>query len=142
MKDKNNNSGMTYYSKIYDLAFYALSSAEIINESYVSIKNKEIIRADVPVANGLYDPHMGTTEFSWNCHTCGNKKLVCSGHLGSIDLKYPVKSPMFRDEMLKWLKVTCYHCGEPIVELKKTYAPNKRLGELSKLAKVVKECPY
>ena len=78
MKDKNIPAGPVYYSKIYDLAFYVLNTKEIITESYVSVKNKEIMRADVPVTNGLYDPRMGTTEFMWNCHTCGNKKLISS----------------------------------------------------------------
>jgi DNA-directed RNA polymerase beta' subunit len=142
MKDKNIPAGPVYYSKIYDLAFYVLNSKEIVTESYVAVKNKEIMRADVPVTNGLYDPRMGTTEFMWNCHTCGNKKLICSGHIGSIDLKYPVKSPMFRDEILKWLKITCYYCGEPVVELKKSHAPNKRLAKMCSVAKLVKECPY
>jgi len=142
MNDKNAPQGATYYSKIYDLAFYVRSSEEILRESAVNVTNAEIMKSDVPAADGLYDPRMGTTDFAINCHTCGNRKGVCPGHFGSFDLKAPVKSPMMREEALKWAKITCYHCGEPVVELKKNVAPSKRLGELVKNVKGVKECPY
>ena len=142
MSDKNSISNLVYYSKVYDLAFYVLSHEEILIDSNVNIINKEIMKADMPASEGLYDPRMGTTDFAWPCHTCGNRKSVCPGHFGSIDLKYPVKSPMFRDELLKWLKITCYNCGEPVVDLKMNVAPNKRLGELSKSVKSVTKCPY
>jgi DNA-directed RNA polymerase subunit A' len=141
MNDKNAPDGPTYYSKIFDLAFYVQSSDEVLTESNIHITNKEIMKSDVPAPEGLYDPHMGTTDVSWTCHTCGNRKSICPGHFGSIDLKYPVKSPMVRDELLKWLKITCYHCGEQVVELKNKVAPAKRLSELVKNVKNVKECP-
>jgi DNA-directed RNA polymerase beta' subunit len=142
MIDKNAPSGITYYSKIADLAFYVLSGDEILQESHVNITNKEIMKGDRPAVEGLYDAHMGTTDFGWNCHTCGNRKTICPGHFGSIDLRYPVKSPMFRDELLKWLKVICYNCGELIVEKKTKVPPNKRLSELVKNVKGVKKCPH
>jgi DNA-directed RNA polymerase beta' subunit len=142
MNDRNAPQNVTYYSKIIDLAFYVLSSEETLIESNVNITNKEIMKGDRPAPEGLNDAHMGTTDFSYNCHTCGNRKTICPGHFGSIDLKYPVKSPMFRDELLKWLKVICYHCGELVVEPKNKMAPNKRLSELVKNVKGVKECPW
>lgn len=142
MNDRNAPQGVTYYSKIQDLAFYVKSSEEVLIESNVNITNKEIMKSDLPAQDGLYDARMGTTDFTWHCHTCGNRKTVCPGHFGSINLKYPVKSPMFRDELLKWLKIICFNCGEPVVGLKKAVPPSKRLSELSKLAKSAKECPY
>jgi len=142
MNDKNAPKGVTYYSKVYDLAFYVKSSDEILHESNVNITNKEIMKSDIPAQDGLYDPRMGTTDFSWECHTCLNRKTICPGHFGSVDLKYPVKSPMFRDELLKWLKIVCHECGEPVVELKKNFPPGKRLSELSKLSKLVSACPF
>jgi DNA-directed RNA polymerase beta' subunit len=141
MNDKNAPAGPTYYSKVSDLAFYVLSQEEIIKDSNVNITNKEIMKGDIPASEGIYDPRMGTTDFSWQCHTCGNRKSICPGHFGSIDLRYPVKSPMFRDELLKWLKVTCFHCSEPVLEIKNGVA-NKRLSELIKSVKSVTKCPY
>ncbi len=142
MNDKNAPRGPTYYSKVCDLAFYVRSSDEILIDSNVNITNKEIMKSDMPAQDGLYDPRMGTTDFSWECHTCSNRKTICPGHFGSVDLRYPVKSPMFRDELLKWLKVICHSCGEPVVELKKNFPPGKRLGELSKMSKAATKCPY
>lgn len=140
--DKNGPRNQTYYSKVVDLCFYVLSSEEVLTDSNVYITNKEIMKNDKPAPEGLYDARMGSTDFAWNCHTCGNNKTYCPGHFGSIDLKYPVKSPMFRDELLKWLKVICYHCGELVVSSKALVPPVKRLSELVKNVKNVKECPY
>ena len=38
----NNDDNITYYSKIFDLAFYVLSTEEIVKDSNVDITNKEI----------------------------------------------------------------------------------------------------
>lgn len=141
MNDKNPPEGLAYYSKVADLAFYIMSSDEILLDSNVHVSNKEIMKADKPAPEGLYDPHMGTTEFSWNCHTCGNNKTNCPGHFGSLDLKYPVKSPMFREELLKWLKVICYHCSELVTFNKSNLPATKKLSELVKNVKGVDKCP-
>lgn len=140
--DRNPPQNITYYSKIHDVAFYVLGNEENLIESNVNITNKEVMKNDKPMPEGIYDPHMGTTDHTWNCQTCGNRKTVCPGHFGSIDLKYPVKSPMFRDELLKWLKITCYHCGEIVVPLKPKIKVMKRLSELVKTVRTVKVCPY
>ena len=134
--------GIPYYSRIYDLAFYVKSSEEILDESCINVTNKEIMRNDRPAPEGLYDPHMGTTSFTWDCSTCGNQKAICPGHPGSLDLKYPVKSPMFRDELLKWLKIICYHCGNVVVKIKSGGQPDKLLSELVKNVKTVNNCPH
>ena len=118
----NNDDNITYYSKIFDLAFYVLSTEEIVKDSNVDITNKEIMRGEKPAEGGIYDQRMGTTDTTWLCHTCynpkssGKPKMGCPGHFGSLQLKYPVKSPMFRDELLKWLKVVCFHCGNLIAK--------------------------
>jgi len=140
--EKNAPENITYYSQINDLAFYVLGTRENLLESNVNITNKEVMKGDRPMLEGIYDPHMGTTDHAWLCHTCGNRKTICPGHFGSIDLKYPVKSPMFRDELLKWLKIICYHCGEIVVPLKNKVKPSKRLSELVRNVRTVKKCPH
>ena len=139
---KNTPKGPTYYSKTKDLCFYILDNEENLIDSRINITNKEVMKGDIPMPEGIYDAHMGTTDHSWNCTTCGNRKSICPGHFGSIDLKYPVKSPMFRDELLKWLKITCYYCGELVLSLKKKVKTSKRLSEIVKNISSVKECPY
>lgn len=138
--DKNFPKGITYYSRIYDLSFYVLGTEENLIESNVNVTNKEVMKGELPMPEGIYDAHLGTTSNEWNCATCGNRKTICPGHFGSMDIKYPVKSPMFRDELLKWLKVTCYYCGEIIAPCKAKIKPAKRLSELVKTVRMIKSC--
>lgn len=140
--DKNAPQNITYYSKIYDLAFYVLGTEENLIESNVNVTNKEVMKGDLPMVDGIYDAHLGSTSHEWNCATCGCRKTICPGHFGSIDLKYPVKSPMFRDELLKWLKIICYHCGEIVIPIKIKVKPAKRLSELVKNVRTVKTCMH
>lgn len=141
--DTNAPQNITYYSKIADLCFYVLGNDENLQESNISVTNKEVMKGDKPMLEGVYDPHLGTTDYSWLCQTCGNRKTVCPGHFGTIDLKYPVKSPMFRDELLKWLKIICYHCGEPVVPIiKSKIKVSKKLSEMVKNVRAVKQCPH
>lgn len=140
--DKNTPQGITYYSKIYDLSFYVLGNEENLKDSNINVTNKEIMKNDLPFREGLYDQHMGTTDYAWLCHTCGNPKKMCPGHFGSGDMKYPLKSPLFRDEMLKWLKIICYHCGNLVVNIKKNVKSSKILGELVKNVRAIKVCQH
>lgn len=138
--DKNKPENITYYSKINDLAFYVLGTEENLIESCINVTNKEIMKGDLPMNDGIYDAHMGSTSHEWNCATCGNRKTICPGHYGSIDLKYPVKSPLFRDELLKWLKIICYYCGEIVINYNKKKKINNILNQLVKNVKNVKTC--
>ena len=140
--DRSKPSGPTYHSKISDLCFYVYGNEENIIDSNVLVSNKEVIKGDLPVPNGVYDAHMGTTDRTWLCSTCGNNKSVCPGHFGLIDLNYPVKSPLFRTELLKWLKITCYHCGHLLVEMGKNVQPDRKLTEYASSGRVnkIKKC--
>ena len=106
-----------YPSHVNNLHFYVLGDRENFNNSYTEVNNKESIRqSQIPVAGGIYDPHMGTTENNWRCHTCLNKKLHCPGHEGHINLKYPVQNPIFKEEILQWLKIICFSCGKLYID--------------------------
>ena len=137
--DKNAPKNITYYSRLSDLSFYVIGNDENVIDSTINITNKEVMKNDKPMPDGIYDAHMGTTDYSWGCHTCGCSKSICPGHFGSIDLKYPVKNPLFRDELLKWLKILCFNCGRIIVTQN---IKNSRIDEYVKLAKLIGECPY
>lgn len=138
-----------YYSEIKKLEFYILGSEENYVDSAVSITNKELFKGDIPVNGGCYDPSMGTTEFNWVCGHCLNPKASgsngikgCGGHPGSLDLRYPVKSPLFRDVILKWLKIVCFDCGRLLFNKEVVAPSNKLLMEYVKLSKDIKYCPY
>ena len=38
------------------------------------VTNKELFKSDLPIPDGVYDAHMGTTDHLWICETCGNHK--------------------------------------------------------------------
>jgi len=131
----------SYYSEINTIEYYVIGSEEIYIDSKVSVNNKELFKGEIPVNNGVYDPAMGTTSYSFNCNTCLQTKSKCPGHSGSINLRYPVKSPLFRDHILKWLKVVCFKCGRLLVTKDVNVEKNK-LSEYVKLSKPIERCPY
>ena len=124
-------------SELNKIKFYILDEEENDVESVVEIKNKELFRNNKAFNQGIYDSKLGTTDHSYICHTCFNDKTVCGGHFGKINLPYPVLSPLFKKEILKWLKIICFTCGHPILNIKKKNYINKSqiLNEYVKLSR-------
>jgi len=128
-------------SSIYALGFSVLGPDEIRARSNVNVVNKELFRASEPVEGGPYDAHMGTTSLDWACQTCMNLKTRCPGHIGSTDLVYPVKSPMFREQLLKWLKAVCLECSAPMSAKNIRGPKDKLLANYVKAARTETTCP-
>ncbi len=138
------NSYPEYISpgSIRAIQFYVLGGEETNKISSVRIENKDLFQGNIPVRGGVNDARMGTTELNYDCETCQNTKNICPGHLGSIDLKYPVKNPMFRERLLRWLKACCFNCGRPVLQ-KVISAPKKNLlNEYAKHSKNISQCPH
>lgn len=142
MSDSKKYENYAYYSEIKKIEFYILGSEENYIDSAVSVTNKESFKGELPVENGVYSSAMGTTEYTYNCSTCLQPKKVCPNHSGSLDLSYPVKSPLFRDYILKWLKIVCFKCGNLLVDKDVNIASSKVLNEYVKLSKDVEKCPW
>ena len=140
MNDKNAPRNITYYSEIEKIVFYILGDNENLIDSNVHISNSEVMKTNKPAIEGVYDSRMGTTDHSWSCQTCGNYKGICPGHFGSITLKYPVKNPLFRNDILRWLKIICVKCGNIVVKAK--IQEGKKMDEYTKLAKKVTACEH
>ena len=140
-KDVRQSTDFTYYNKVQTLSFYVLGTEENRNDSNVVVTNKELFKSDLPIPEGVYDAHMGTTDHMWLCETCGNTKAYCPGHSGSIDLNYPVKSPLFREFILKWLKVVCFKCGSLLSDKIIKAAKSKLLSEYVKISRTITVCP-
>ena len=132
----------TYTSRVHTISFYVLGSEENQDDSNVTITNKELFKSYLPIPEGCYDAHMGTTDHGWLCETCGNAKTICPGHIGSIDLNYPVKNPLFREQLLKWMKVICFDCGKLIIEKPMKVPKAKLLTEHVKIARNISKCPH
>lgn len=130
------------YSEVYKLEFYVLGDEENKRDSVVNVTNKDLFKGDIPVPNGVYDAHMGTTSYEWLCDTCGNKKTVCPGHFGSIQLRYPVKNPLFKDDLVRWLQAICFNCGHLIAGNKElNVAKTALLKTYALMSKTISECP-
>lgn len=140
--EKKSNVDFCPYSKIHTLSFYVLGTEENAKDSNVVVTNKELFKADLPIPEGVYDAHMGTTDFMWLCETCGNTKTKCPGHPGSIELNYPVKNPLFREFILKWLKVICFQCGLLLSDKIIKAAKTKLLTEYVKISRTITTCPH
>lgn len=117
--------------------FFILGDDDVAREACGVTNNKSLFSEGVPVANGIYDPHYGTTELGWNCQTCFNNKMLCPGHDGMTRSNYALQSPMFRKEILKWLRIVCHKCGEFVVkkDLPATMPSANKLGEFVKLVR-------
>lgn len=99
-------------SNIHAVAFYIVGSEDIKRDSHVTINNKNMWNAQTPVVQGLYDPHLGTTELAWYCQTCLLTKQQCPGHAGMYMVNYPLQNPAYRREIIHWLRCTCHTCGQ------------------------------
>ena len=132
----------SYDSSIQTLSFYVLGNEENAKDSNIVVTNKELFKGDLPIPEGVYDAHMGTTDHLWLCETCGNNKSICPGHPGSIELHYPVKSPLFREYILKWLKIICFRCGSLISDKKIKAAKSKLVTEYVKVSRAITVCPH
>jgi DNA-directed RNA polymerase beta' subunit len=141
---QQNIANLIPYNSIYAVSYYISSSQENQLDSSVLIENKELFHGDLPADGGIYDSRMGTTDRTWHCGGCGLKKTYCPGHFGHIQLNYPVKNPMFRDYIVKFLKIICYKCGRLIVTKDIKVAKNKRLMEYARIVTYdkINKCPY
>ena len=122
-------------STVKSVNFFVLGDEENKQDSCIEVRNKDLFRQGIPIPNGVYDPHMGTTEYEWKCQTCFNNKINCPGHFGHINLRYPVQNHLFKDEIVQWLKIVCFKCGELL--LGKINLKNKK-NKLSEYVKNVR----
>lgn len=122
------------YSEISSITLYPLGNKDNEIESHVQVIFQDSMRGSLPYPKGIYDDHMGSTSHEWECGTCRYDKSLCPGHFGSITLNYPVLSPMFIREIVKWLKIVCFNCGHLLVPYKELpIRKDKILGEFVKL---------
>lgn len=70
-----------------------------------------------PIAGGIYDQRMGTTDHGLLCTTCLEGKRRCFGHAGSLELRLPVTQPVGVAEIRRWLRVACHGCGAALVDV-------------------------
>lgn len=137
-------SRLVYSSSITKVRFGVSGTEDIVQDSFVNITSHDLFKNNLPYPGGVYDSHLGTTDHTYNCSTCYNDKKQCLGHDGQITLNYPIQSPLFMSEIKKWLRVICFHCGQPIA-LKQEYERFSKLARLTETYKLVRgtnrSCP-
>ena len=98
-------------SEISRVSFFMMGSSEHARASNCNIISKDLFSNDRPLDAGLYSLNMGTTSYSYRCKTCQCTRDKCMGHFGTVQLRYPVVNPLFRSEVLRWLRQVCHKCG-------------------------------
>lgn len=130
-------------SEIESIKFVIASENQVINNGVVQVLSSELFKKNLPFADGLYDPKMGSTDYSISCTTCKNNKSLCPGHPGYYKLNYPVYLPLFISEIPKWLKIICFQCGRIVIgEEKLKDAKNRFEAAVEKTSTISKNCEY
>lgn len=124
-------------SSFDSVSFYILGDEDVARQACGVTNSKALFSEGVPVANGLYDPHYGTTELGWNCQKCFHNKMQCPGHDGMANMNYSLQSPLFRKEILKWLRIVCHKCGQFVIkrDVPRGVSSANKLGEFVKLVR-------
>lgn len=129
------------YSELDGVRFYVISDEEKKRESMSAVHSTNIMKENMPYEGGIYDAHFGSTSRNWECDSCGNYQTLCPGHPGHLELRYPVISPLFMNDVMKFLKVICFNCGKLFVrERKMNIARERWLGEYAKTLQKHKVC--
>lgn len=112
----NSFNDITSYSKIKSIEFSIIGSDENLIDSNSKILNSKILKDNIPVPDGIYNINLGTTDNKFRCYTCYNYKTFCPGHSGHIESPYPLISPFAKKDLLRWLKIICFNCGNTILD--------------------------
>ena len=125
------------------LEFHMTGNEENFMISNVEVKYKDLFSYMLPIPNGIYDAHMGTTEPNWKCLSCFNTKQACPGHFGHLVLKYPVQNHSYREDVLLWLKAICIKCGNLLTnnsaKLLTSIKQDKKLSTYVKLIRLFRK---
>lgn len=103
-----------YHSKVKYVQFRRLDSQTIHQLSHVQVINSDQYKNSKngkPSPGGINDLHMGTIDQNNNCETCSHNQKKCPGHMGSVQLKVPIMSPLFMQLITNWTKMICFECG-------------------------------
>jgi DNA-directed RNA polymerase II subunit RPB1 len=139
---------MAAHGEIESVEFSLASDADRRRAGVVEVRSHELFTSQLPVAGGVYDPQMGTTDNHYTCSTCEHNKKLCPGHFGTLTLKSPAPlplpgSPVPASEVRRWLKIVCLRCGALLVDVQK-YASAPRGRRLMKAAEAEtagRSCP-
>ncbi|OUU50638.1 MAG: hypothetical protein CBC12_05450 [Candidatus Puniceispirillum sp. TMED52] len=129
------------------LRFGLLSAEEVRKISVVQVTDTTLYYRGLPNSGGLLDPLMGSVDRRHLCASCMRDARSCQGHVGYIELAYPMYHTGFVDTVLKILRTVCFTCSrlcateEDLASIKDTNGRHK-LAALHNLLKSRKQCPH
>jgi len=128
--------------KIDYVEFGILSPEQILEQSVVEVVNHNTYCGNTPVANGLFDPKMGTLELGNICPTDLLSSKLTPGYFGHINLSIPVFHFHFFHQVQKIFKCICYRCGSQLSDKNHSKIDKKmKLGYQIENSKKIKICP-
>jgi DNA-directed RNA polymerase beta' subunit len=145
--------------KIRSVKFSLMSPSEIgkCGVFHVFERNLYQMPQRIPLANGILDPRMGTTDKKGaECATCNGKLIDCAGHFGYVKLEMPVFHIGYFKNVIAILQQVCKTCSRVMVspEEKAQYlrrfrsarleiVPRKALSKkLAEKCKRCRSCPH
>ena len=100
-----------YPVRVGKVRFGILSPDEIRRISTVEVKDTTIYCRGLPNPRGINDHRMGTVDRRLLCGTCCRDVRMCQGHVGHIELSFPMYHIGFFDTTFKTLRCVCFTCS-------------------------------
>ena len=131
-----------------EVQFGLLSSEEIERMSTCHVKDTTIYYRGLPNPNGINDHRMGTVDRRLLCGTCCKDVRHCQGHVGHIQLAFPMYHIGFFDTTFKCLRCICFACSRLCLteDECKIYATNDygktQFNNVYNVLKTRKKCPH
>ncbi|KAL5018248.1 hypothetical protein ScPMuIL_003970 [Solemya velum] len=115
--------------KISHVTFGVMTPLEMQQMSHLQVVSKNMYSQDgsrKPVAFGVLDHRMGTSEKDNNCETCGGNLADCTGHYGHVDLELPCFHIGFFRSIIVLLQMICKTCSRILLlpEDRKSFLDN------------------
>lgn len=95
--------------------FGLLSDEDTEKMSTVCIKDTTIYYRGLPNPYGINDSRMGTVDRRLLCSTCGRDVKECQGHVGHIELSFPMYHIGFFDVCFKAIRSVCFTCARVLL---------------------------
>ncbi|XP_071108022.1 DNA-directed RNA polymerase III subunit RPC1-like [Haliotis cracherodii] len=100
--------------KISHVTFGMMTPQEMQQVAHIQVTCKNLYNQDgsrKPVAFGVLDHKMGTSEKDNTCDTCGKGLADCTGHYGFVELELPVFHIGFFRTTITVLQMICKNCS-------------------------------
>ncbi|XP_070543488.1 DNA-directed RNA polymerase III subunit RPC1-like [Ptychodera flava] len=103
--------------RISHVCFGVMSSEDMRQHAHIQCVSKNLYTQDTrkPIAYGVLDHRMGTSEKENPCETCGKNLSDCVGHFGFVDLELPVFHIGYFRSIISILQVICKTCSRVLL---------------------------